>query len=161
MQARDIASGIEYLHGRSIVHRDLKSPNILLDSRGRAKSSDFNLSKILDESMNNSSIAAMNPRWLAPELFDGAKPTMACDIFSFGVILWELIECGVPWGSENPWVIVSRLRDGKRLQIHHDPKICTMASFGKYNDLMQECWKQNPRDRPLIHQVLQSLSDVE
>jgi hypothetical protein len=86
---------------------------------------------------------------------------MACDIFSFGVILWELIECGVPWGSENPWVIVSRLRDGKRLQIHHDPKICTMASFGKYNDLMQECWKQNPRDRPLIHQVLQSLSDVE
>lgn len=153
--------GIEYLHGRSVVHRDLKSPNILLDSRGRAKISDFNLSKILDDSINNSSMAAMNPRWLAPELFDGARPTMACDIFSFGVILWEIVECDVPWGAENPWIIVSNLRSGKRLQIHHNPKMCPLDSFQRYSDLMEECCLQDPALRPTIHKVLASLAQIK
>lgn len=161
LQAKDIATGLEYLHGRSIVHRDLKSPNILLDSKGTAKISDFNLSKILDDSMNNSSMAAMNPRWLAPELFDGARPTKACDIFSFGVILWELVEFGIPWGSENPWIIVSKLRSGERLKTQHNPKVCSEDSFQRYSDLMKECWREDPADRPSIQTVLASLSEIQ
>eukprot|EP00889_Picochlorum_renovo_P000566 jgi/Picre1/27596/NNA_000561.t1 len=67
--ALDIGEGLQYLHMRSVVHRDLKSPNILLNEQNAAKISDFNLSRIIDGSMNHSSVAAMNPRWLAPELF--------------------------------------------------------------------------------------------
>lgn len=161
LQAKDIANGVKYLHGRSIVHRDLKSPNILLDSNGRAKISDFNLSKILDGSVNNSSIAAMNPRWLAPELFDGVTPTTACDIFSYGVILWELMEFEIPWGSENPWVIVSKLKSGERLKIHHDAKICSAESFQKYSDLIDACWKQNFTERPSVQYILNALEEIE
>lgn len=131
-----------------------------MDTNGTAKISDFNLSKILDDSLNNSSMAAMNPRWLAPELFDGVRPTPACDIFSFGVILWELMEFEVPWGSENPWVIVSKLRSGERLKTHHKPNICSLNSFEKYSNLMKECWKENPTDRPSIQSVLNSLAEL-
>ena len=69
---------------------------------------DFNLSRILDDSMRSSSLAAMNPRWLAPELLNGGHASKACDIFGFGVVLWEMMEWSVPWGSANPWSVSLR-----------------------------------------------------
>lgn len=111
--------------------------------------------------MNSSSIAAMNPRWLAPELFDGEKPTKACDIFSFGVIMWELLTFEVPWGSQNPWVIVNRLQSGERLQVKHDPGVCSSVDFQQYFDLMNHCWQQDKDDRPTIQGVKKALESIK
>lgn len=108
MQAVDAAEGMRHLHDREppIVHRDLKSPNLVIAADYTVKVCDFNLSKILDgDSARSSSLAAMNPRWLAPELFNGESATRACDVFSFGVVLWELIAWDVPWGNKNPWTV--------------------------------------------------------
>lgn len=142
------------------MHRDLKSPNILLNEQNVAKISDFNLSKIIDGSMNHSSVAAMNPRWLAPELFDGEKPSISCDIFSFGVILWELITLEVPWGNQNPWIIVGKVKSGERLNAAHDPNLCSAQSFEKYKNLMNDCWKHEKHLRISLHEALDRLSEL-
>jgi hypothetical protein len=65
---------------------------------------DFNLSKLIAD-QGNSSVAAMNPRWLAPELMQGERATLASDVFAFGVVLWEVMTWQLPWGSANPWTV--------------------------------------------------------
>ncbi|KAL4444201.1 hypothetical protein ABPG75_011938 [Micractinium tetrahymenae] len=110
----DAAKGLTYLHNRSppIIHRDLKSPNLLVDKHWRVKVTDFNLSKFMSDSARNSSSAAMNPRWLAPEVMKGEGATRASDVFSFAVA--SAVRCcatsaaaaptgllrSMPWG---PW----------------------------------------------------------
>lgn len=150
------AVGMLYLHSRpqAIIHRDLKSPNLLVDDNWRVKVSglgwwvavgaglshmrlaahmvpllltstphsmhpllllllvlssffqitDFNLSKLIAD-QGNSSVAAMNLRWLAPELMQGERATLASDVFAFGVVLWEAMTWQLPWGSANPWTV--------------------------------------------------------
>ena len=88
--ALDAAKGMLYLHSCTppIIHRDLKSPNLLVDRHWRIKVCDFNLSRAMEDSAVLSSLAATNPRWLAPEILSGTGCTFASDVFSFGVILW-------------------------------------------------------------------------
>ena len=107
----DAAKGMLYLHAHSppIIHRDLKSPNLLVDGHWRVKVSDFNLSKLLEEGTAMSSMAATNPRWLAPEILAGNAATFASDVYSFAVVLWEVLTWELPWGPTNPWQV--RLED--------------------------------------------------
>ncbi|KAL4447322.1 hypothetical protein ABPG77_007355 [Micractinium sp. CCAP 211/92] len=111
--ALDAALGVLYLHTRPhpIVHRDLKSPNLLVEDSWRVKVTDLNLSRLMESAnvgSKSSSLAAMNPRWLAPEVMQGERPGPAADVFSFAVVLWEILTFDFPWtqnsaGSSNPW----------------------------------------------------------
>jgi hypothetical protein len=103
----DAAKGMLYLHAHSppIIHRDLKSPNLLVDGHWRVKVSDFNLSKLLEEGAAMSSMAATNPRWLAPEILAGNPATFASDVYAFAVVLWEILTWELPWGPTNPWQV--------------------------------------------------------
>ena len=107
----DAAKGMLYLHAHTppIIHRDLKSPNLLVDGHWRVKVSDFNLSKLLEEGAAMSSMAATNPRWLAPEILAGNPATFASDVYAFAIVLWELLTWELPWGPTNPW----QVRKGK------------------------------------------------
>jgi serine/threonine protein kinase len=108
--ALDAAKGMLYLHTRRppIVHRDLKSPNLLVDEHSRVKVADFNLSKIWEENAAmTSTMSSINPRWVAPEVLDGQRATMAADVFGFGVVLWELLTWQLPWGNGNMWLVSS------------------------------------------------------
>ena len=73
---------------------------------------DFNLSKLIAD-QGNSSVAAMNPRWLAPELMQGEQATLASGVFAFGVVLWEVMTWKLPWGSANPWTVSCLLGGGE------------------------------------------------
>ncbi|EFN51109.1 hypothetical protein CHLNCDRAFT_13183, partial [Chlorella variabilis] len=92
LMALDAAKGMLYLHSYQppIVHRDLKSPNLLVDKDWNVKVcvADFNLSKILGED-HSTSQEVTNPRWLAPEVLQGELATPPSDVFGFGVVLWE------------------------------------------------------------------------
>lgn len=69
---------------------------------------DFNLSRVMEESAILSSMAASNPRWLAPEILSGRGYTFSSDVYSFGVIMWEFLTWQIPWHDCGPWQVCSR-----------------------------------------------------
>ncbi|KAL4438701.1 hypothetical protein ABPG77_006305 [Micractinium sp. CCAP 211/92] len=168
--ALDAAKGMAYLHGRSppIIHRDFKSPNLLVDRSWTVKVSDFNLSKHLSESLRSSSKAAMNPRWLAPEVMQGERATQAADVFSFAVVMWELLMWELPWSSTNPWQLVNQVTRGERLPLPDSPEGLpgppatrpTPAQLSEYCDLLRCCWAQSPAHRPPFGDVVDSLREM-
>lgn len=110
MQALDAAKGMLYLHTRNpvIVHRDLKSPNLLVTNDWVVKVSDFNLSKLVADTpvqVSMSSEYNNNPRWTAPEVLEGQAATPASDVFSFGVVMWEMLTWQIPWSEVNAFVV--------------------------------------------------------
>lgn len=72
---------------------------------GRVQVCDFNLSRVMEETAVLSSMAATNPRWLAPEILAGRGYTFSSDIYSFGIILWEFLTWRVPWHEYGPWQV--------------------------------------------------------
>ena len=166
--AADAAKGMLYLHARPqpIIHRDLKSPNLLVDSHWRVKVCDFNMSRIMEESGQGSSLAGTNPRWLAPELLSGEHATTYSDVFAFGVVLWELLTFELPWFKDNPWSVAHTVGNGGRLTIPNRwdlPGLDTnqFSRLDDYLDLMQRCWAQNPYDRPGFSEIIQDLKGME
>lgn len=84
-------------HSRGIIHRDLKSPNLLVDRSWHVKVADFGLSKLLDTSKSRSSLVVMNPKWLSPEIIRNEPHSRASDVYSFGVVMWELMMLREPF----------------------------------------------------------------
>ena len=111
--ALDAAAGMLYLHARSppLIHRDLKSPNLLVDASWRVKVADLGLSKVLEEvtapaGASGTAGVPGNPRWLAPEVMEGGRPSPATDVFSFAVVMWELVTWELPWsGTTNNFAV--------------------------------------------------------
>ncbi|HXW60352.1 MAG TPA: protein kinase, partial [Myxococcota bacterium] len=154
--ALDIAHGLETLHGYNILHRDLKSLNVLLDDRLRAKLSDFGLSKIKKETSSQSVQAAKGTvQWMAPELFNrvGGAATKASDIYSFGMVLWELVTRTLPFAeAENQMVVIGWIQAGQKESI---PKDCPPL----LKTLISDCWSA-PLKRPRVAQVITRLKPL-
>jgi serine/threonine protein kinase len=149
--AYDVGCGLSYLHDNNILHRDLKSSNILLDQQMRAKLSDFGLSRVKTESaaMTRQSVGTLP--WMAPELFEsGAEYTPKADIYSYGIILWELSSRQKPFDKASEAQIIGAVTSGQRLDI---PEDCP-HSMAK---LMGRCWAQEPKQRPKIEEVVDEL----
>lgn len=69
---------------------------------------DFNLSRVMEASSVASSIAATNPRWVAPEVLAGGSHTPSSDVYAFGIILWEMLTWQIPWDDLGPWQVICR-----------------------------------------------------
>lgn len=96
--------GMNYLHLCSIMHRDLKSGNVLLDSHGTVKISDFGLSCVLEIGHSSSDLTAETGtyRWMAPEVIRHEPYSTKADVYSFGVVLWEMITKDQPFRGMTP-----------------------------------------------------------
>ena len=94
--------GLMCMHRLKIVHRDLKSANCLVNKYWTVKICDFGLSQIMSDSAMNDNSPAGTPEWMAPELIRNEPFTKKCDIFSFGVIMWELCTLSRPWEGIPP-----------------------------------------------------------
>ncbi|KAL4457287.1 hypothetical protein ABPG75_012152 [Micractinium tetrahymenae] len=163
----DAAKGLLYLHRRlpPIIHRDLKSPNLLVDATWHVKVADFNLSKILEDigdATKSASMQNMNPRLLAPEIVTGGSATPASDVYSFGIVMWEMMTWKLPFGGHNPWTVLNLLMAGKRPT--SDPREPLpgppFAALPAYEALMHRCWDQAPERRPCFAEVIQRLREL-
>nr|VDC79785.1 unnamed protein product [Brassica rapa] len=148
---RDICRGLMCIHRMKVVHRDLKSANCLVDKHWTVKICDFGLSRIMtDENMKDTSSAG-TPEWMAPELIRQEPFTEKCDIFSLGVIMWELSTLRKPWEGVPPEkVIFAVAHERSRLEIPDGP----------LSKLIADCWAE-PQERPNCEEILRGLLDCE
>ena len=95
----DVAKGMHYLHTciPIIVHRDLKSPNLLVDKDWTVKVCDFGMSRMKKNTFLSSKSNAGTPEWMSPEVLRNEESDEKCDVYSYGVILWEIATMKEPW----------------------------------------------------------------
>ncbi|GAB9463348.1 Tkl protein kinase [Globisporangium polare] len=155
--AREVAMGMNYLHLCSIMHRDLKSGNVLLDAHGTVKISDFGLSCVLEIGHASADLTAETGtyRWMAPEVIRHEPYSTKADVYSFGVVLWEMITKDQPFRGMTPIqaaFAVARQQMRPALPRHTPLKI---------GELVEHCWHQDPSRRPDFSAILEALPLVK
>ncbi|GLT57609.1 hypothetical protein SLA2020_305700 [Shorea laevis] len=155
--ALDVAKGMNYLHTSHppIVHRDLKSPNLLVDKNWVVKVCDFGLSRMKHHTFLSSKSTAGTPEWMAPEVLRNEPANEKCDVYSFGVILWELVTLRIPWKGLNPMQVVGAVGfQNRRLEIpdNVDPAVA---------QIIRECWQTEPHLRPSFAQLMFQLRHLQ
>lgn len=145
--AWDISIAMSYLHSKKIVHRDLTSKNILLDSQWTAKVADFGLSRIIIEDRDKISNSTGCLPWIAPEVYSGQPYTELSDVHSFGIILWELSTGRDPCSWEHTGSKWSALRVAHLVWEGHRPPIPQHCGE-EWSKLIQRCWAHQPSSRP-------------
>lgn len=153
--AYGIAKGMTYLHSQVpvIIHRDLKSPNILLGNNVReVKITDFGLSRLRVRTYVNTGPGG-TPEWMAPELLRQDPFEEQSDVYSFGVILWELVMCEKPWKDDHPMQIVFKV--GSRGAKLETPP--ASACIPEVRDLIERCFAEEPTSRPKFAELVKTL----
>ena len=157
----DIASGMQYLYAKKIEHRDLKSANVLLDIRSRAKVTDFGLSRSDDLATQTFGGDAGNgsagtPAFMAPELLLDNTFSEKSDVYSFAVVIWEVLTRDRPYEGLKP-VQISMQVISKKKRPPLPPKEAVPNSLASLVTLMQQCWEQEPADRPTFSEIANSI----
>uniref|UniRef100_A0A3B5QWA5 Mitogen-activated protein kinase kinase kinase 12 n=1 Tax=Xiphophorus maculatus TaxID=8083 RepID=A0A3B5QWA5_XIPMA len=142
-----IAGGMNYLHLHKIIHRDLKSPNMLITHDDMVKISDFGTSKELSDKSTKMSFAG-TVAWMAPEVIRNEPVSEKVDIWSFGVVLWEMLTGEIPYKDVDSSAIIWGVGNNS-LQLPV-PESCPDG----FKILLRQCWTCKPRNRPSFRQIL-------
>lgn len=147
--ARQIACGMQHLEEKQITHRDLAARNILIDERKTLKISDFGLSRTgIYVNTRNKKVPL---RWLSIEAMRDNLYSSKSDVWAFGIVLWEIGTLGgYPYPTVSNHELLPFLHNGNRLE---RPENCSTEVY----ELMLNCWKAEPDDRPSFKEILKSL----
>uniref|UniRef100_A0A673L6U1 receptor protein-tyrosine kinase n=1 Tax=Sinocyclocheilus rhinocerous TaxID=307959 RepID=A0A673L6U1_9TELE len=154
---RGIAAGMKYLSDMSYVHRDLAARNILVNSNLECKVSDFGLSRVLEddpEGTYTTSGGKIPIRWTAPEAIAYRKFTSASDVWSFGIVMWEVMAFGErPYWDMSNHEVMKAINEAFRLPA---PMDCPSAVY----QLMLQCWLQDRSKRPRFGDIVSILDKL-
>jgi serine/threonine protein kinase len=147
--ATDVASAMEYLHAQQpvIIHRDIKSHNVLHSSSGAFKLCDFGL-------VTSRVTQAGTPAYMAPELFEGKSFNKSVDVYSFGILLCEAFSQHVPWYMIGVMDIKDKVLEGER------PKLPSFGCPSRVAELIKRCWSGGQADRPDFTTIVDELLEV-
>ena len=201
-----VALGMDHLHHKQMLHRDLKSANVLLDENLMAKVCDFGLSRVVKParthvvfspftgtvrllpcvydiaindvdsplSMTHVGVSIVDAsgtmttavgtmRWMAPEVFRGDQNyTKAVDVYSFGIVLWELATGKKPWTEETDDGVSLFVKLNRLLKLGHRPAIpvSVLEDHGAFVAVMKRCWAGDPVDRPSFSEASYDLAAI-
>ncbi|XP_010443644.1 PREDICTED: serine/threonine-protein kinase HT1-like [Camelina sativa] len=148
--ALDIAKGMEYIHSRHVIHRDLKPENVLIDEDFQLKIADFGIA--CEEEYCD--MLADDPgtyRWMAPEMIKRKPHGRKADVYSFGLVLWEMVAGAIPYEDMNPiQAAFAVVHKNIRPTI---PADCPAAMKA----LIEQCWSVAPDKRPEFWQIVKVL----
>ncbi|XP_018576059.1 tyrosine-protein kinase CSK [Anoplophora glabripennis] len=151
--AFDTSSGMEYLEKMHVIHRDLAARNVLIAENGRAKVSDFGLAR--NEKNATSESAKLPIKWTAPEALKQNKFSNKSDMWSFGILLWEIYSFGrVPYPRIPLADVVKHVEKGYKMEA---PEGCPPEVY----EIMRQAWDLNPDKRPNFHEVKSKLGHLK
>ena len=167
----DISKGMDFLHKRAVWHRDLKPQNILLDSlnveQAVAKIADFGLAKIRGEVQSQQTRAVGTPTYIAPEVIQGTVYTRKIDVYSFGIVMYEVFTGHKPYFEEkNKNIVMLKVAnnpDYRPVTDMNDVQESEMDLHGlmkKIIALVNSCWAQSPDNRPEFEEARAVLEDI-
>ena len=151
-----VALGMDYLHKVNVVHRDLKTANLLMDENEVVKVADFGVARVKSTDGTPMTAETGTYRWMAPEVIAHQHYTHKCDVFSYGILLWELVSGGdIPYSGYTPLqAAVGVVQRGLRPTV---PQTCHPVVA----QVMQYCWQPDPNARPEFEQVVELLRHTE
>ena len=169
----DLLAGLKFSHDRGVVHRDIKPANVMLTSEGQAKIADFGTATLIGAArareggtglMAADSVATMTtglgtPLWMAPEMLAGERYSRRIDVYSYGVVMWEIAAQALPWadlraGAFFMGELLCLLRDGVRPVVDSGWPCAYMA-------LMARCWATDPDMRPEFDAIVADLQAMQ
>eukprot|EP01048_Picozoa_sp_COSAG05_P010947 COSAG05_NODE_998_length_6249_cov_30.416260_3_plen_798_part_00 len=156
---RGIATGMAFLHKHNVAHRDLKSANVLFDRAMMPKVCDFAFSKFQTSNKAvefNSSVGT--PQWMAPEVLRGDSYTLSADVWSFGVVVWEILTHRRPYENLTAYAVTYQVASEGLTPNTSAVEIDRHPAY--WRDLMNDCW-QAPSERPTFDLIGQNLEKLE
>ncbi|XP_072220042.1 tyrosine-protein kinase Lyn isoform X2 [Leuresthes tenuis] len=149
-----IAEGMAYIEKENYIHRDLRAANVLVSESLLCKIADFGLARVIEDDEYSAREGAKFPiKWTAPEAINYGSFTIKSDMWSFGVLLYEIITYGkIPYPGMTKGEVISSVQRGYRMP---RPDNCPHELY----DIMMSCWKNKPEDRPTFDYMQNTLGD--
>ncbi|KAL0491422.1 serine/threonine-protein kinase drk [Acrasis kona] len=159
----DVAAGMTYLHSIDppLIHRDLKLGNILVDKNiTRAKVCDFGISKFHKNGYDMTGNVG-TAGYIAPEIIRNHPYNQSCDVYSFGIVMYELLTEKMAYSDEflSIFVIAEKVKNGERPAF--DESLIVSESLVEYVSLMKDCWQDDKYERPSFDQVTKRLAIIK
>ncbi|XP_039750470.1 tyrosine-protein kinase Fer isoform X1 [Pararge aegeria] len=151
---RDAAGGMRYLESKNCIHRDLAARNCLVGDDNIVKISDFGMSREEEEYIVSGGMKQIPIKWTAPEALNFGKYTSLCDVWSYGVLMWEIFSKGdTPYAGMSNSRAREKIDNGFRMPA---PEGCSEDVYA----LMLRCWEYEPDKRPHFHQIYTLIDSI-